>query len=1175
MAAGQASPSGFSYAQAAKGRSPAIMAQQPQSKPTQGAGTPATSTFSELLPAGNWADAVEESTSGKKTEASPAVQDVEKLEEAKVTAVDRARTEDKIQTAESGTSSPDLLASTSTTTKDDESSPAMTGPSSETTWETKSQTSAQASEPSWIAERTARHAAASQKAESAAKAETTSKAEKKAKEVSLPAPAPPSFQPAPPPPVNIWQKRAEEAKAKVVTPPLPLKATPSAPVESSTGAKENQHPRADSKKKATSLGNSQQSTESANTPSTESRRAQKSHDVRINNLQQHGTKAMSRESESPLATRNASSRSSPPAVPNTQSLVKDEGSWPTPDLAPNADRKDVVGKESAEKPGEDDSQAGKRKKPEWEKMVVTPTIRWDQNAQNARGHDGRRPPGAERGRGGLRGRGSLRGGANGVSSTDRPTQRSIVDDTTSSATPRSRTYGDREASSPSKPPRTASQTTVGSTVETAAEQNEKPSVLDQHVSAVDGAKGIEHVPEQNPDTGAWSTQAYIPRTASPVKVNGASGASHDEERIPASIPRRTSIGTQTENGMPAGSLARDGPPIRMVPSGNGKENRNLENFKDGSYHGTTRGNGKPRGGRGRGGAQRDFVNSQPSSHTNGDFAGAPAFGVPPSPSGYHNSRGNHFSSPSQSGRGGWTPRGNPRAGSLAMEGYAYGRFQGPYGQSQPPHVQTYMPPGYDYNGYPIAVMPYQASMEHVYIVGMVSMQLEYYFSIDNLLKDMFLRKNMDSQGFVFLDVVGNFNRMKHLTPSRDILKEACIESPSVETRMGEDGKERVRRREGYEQFILPMDQREPGAQTEGPKHLQPLERLQIPTWHPAHQRGPQSAALPGMRYDRRSYDPGFHVNGMAPQFASYTPAQEGVHGNGANGEDVRGRPVKSPVQSTAPNVSKDLPIDGQRDIEPDAFPDDQVSSLTLIVKVKKTVPFHTSASRTFSNGSIDSRSIHAELATTNGTQTPPSTSTDAAANGTEGSRASSSHRAMTERGAAPDMTFFWLKDQQAPSETLPHDVTSEPYAHLRRKALEQRSHAATGTCPYDLDVLYQFWSHFLLRNFNSGMYTEFQHYANEDAKTRHNVSGLQNLIKFYDQALLSANAIRDRVAKDYGKLVNDEPAELDGAAFKQLRSAWRNGAMNLKNRKKMIDVLSPAVRARLDQTNGDVTSPMS
>ena len=66
-----------------------------------------------------------------------------------------------------------------------------------------------------------------------------------------------------------------------------------------------------------------------------------------------------------------------------------------------------------------------------------------------------------------------------------------------------------------------------------------------------------------------------------------------------------------------------------------------------------------------------------------------------------------------------------------------------------------------------------------------------------------------------------------------------------------------------------------------------------------------------------------------------------------------------------------------------------------------------------------------------------------------------------------------------------------------------------------MDVLYQFWSHFLIRNFNTRMYDEFRHFAFEDAAHNFSEVGLTNLIMFYGKSLLSPeNFLRDRAARD-------------------------------------------------------------
>ncbi|KAI7111520.1 hypothetical protein KC343_g6051, partial [Hortaea werneckii] len=92
----------------------------------------------------------------------------------------------------------------------------------------------------------------------------------------------------------------------------------------------------------------------------------------------------------------------------------------------------------------------------------------------------------------------------------------------------------------------------------------------------------------------------------------------------------------------------------------------------------------------------------------------------------------------------------------------------------------------------------------------------------------------------------------------------------------------------------------------------------------------------------------------------------------------------------------------------------------------------------------------------------------------------------------------------------------------------------------------------------------FRYYATEDGKERHNVTGMQNLVKFYAQALLSHNPIRDRLVRDYVELVKTEPTKLEGTAFKNLRAAWRNGALNLKNRKKLSDLVDESLKERLE-----------
>lgn len=164
------------------------------------------------------------------------------------------------------------------------------------------------------------------------------------------------------------------------------------------------------------------------------------------------------------------------------------------------------------------------------------------------------------------------------------------------------------------------------------------------------------------------------------------------------------------------------------------------------------------------------------------------------------------------------------------------------------------------------------------------------------------------------------------------------------------------------------------------------------------------------------------------------------------------------------------------------------------------------------------------------------------------------------------VALLWVKGQQTPIESpkLPNNTVHEFYTDLRVKALEQRDAAATGACPYDLDVLYQFWSHFLIRNFNLSMYNEFRHLAFTDAEQRHSDVGMKALIKYYNESLCSQSSARVHVINDFVMLLKSESLQPQRPAFQELQHAWSSRRLNIKNRKKLNDQISNDLRTELD-----------
>jgi len=81
-------------------------------------------------------------------------------------------------------------------------------------------------------------------------------------------------------------------------------------------------------------------------------------------------------------------------------------------------------------------------------------------------------------------------------------------------------------------------------------------------------------------------------------------------------------------------------------------------------------------------------------------------------------------------------------------------------------------------------------------------QAEYYFSVDNLCKDIYLRAKMDSEGYVPLGLVASFNKIRFLVRDRSALVEALRTSSIIEFSSEKQG---LRRRNDWAQWLLSAD----------------------------------------------------------------------------------------------------------------------------------------------------------------------------------------------------------------------------------------------------------------------------------------------------------------------------------------------------------------------------------
>ena len=231
---------------------------------------------------------------------------------------------------------------------------------------------------------------------------------------------------------------------------------------------------------------------------------------------------------------------------------------------------------------------------------------------------------------------------------------------------------------------------------------------------------------------------------------------------------------------------------------------------------------------------------------------------------------------------------------------------------------------------------------------------------------MFLRKQMDSQGFVFLSVLAGFNRIKQLTEDMTLLRYVCHNSHSIELQKGEDGVDRLRKREGWQQWVLNMEERDLSAQNDGPTHLQPSSISQAPGFENpysfddqqglSHQFGPLRYGPEDRFY---AYSNGFppYAQDASPQFP--------------NGPQYSASVSQTPLSAAVPDFAPGIPPFGERAFgspdsqnnRPNTFTDEQVQNLKIMVNKSShtatppTPPLLSASARTFSNGSIEGKPV--------------------------------------------------------------------------------------------------------------------------------------------------------------------------------------------------------------------------